>query len=118
MNQHLKKRSAKTLEPKGKPASLKSRRLPLRTVKKEKRPLKKGLKSTITRKPHLNISIINERKNMPDQEFQAGLPAAMQAAFEAYVASTGFAATLVAGASTISYVPAPTSTPPTEVVTF
>ena len=55
---------------------------------------------------------------MSDPDFQAGLPAAMQAAFEAYVTSTGFAATLVAGASTISYVPAPTATPPTETVTF
>ena len=58
------------------------------------------------------------KKKMSDSDFQAGLPAAMQAAFEAYVTSTGFAATLVAGASTISYVPAPTATPPTETVTF
>lgn len=59
-----------------------------------------------------------ERKIMSDSDFQAGLPAAMQTAFEAYVASTGFAATLVAGSSSISYVPAPTATPPTETVSF
>jgi hypothetical protein len=55
---------------------------------------------------------------MSDSDFQAGLPAAMQAAFEAYVASTGFAATFVPGANVINYVPAPTATPPTETVTF
>ena len=71
----------------------------------------------------LNRIIIKLRRllritNMNDQEFQAGLPAALEAAFAAYVAQTGFAATLVAGASTISYIPAPTTTPPTEVVTF
>ncbi len=55
---------------------------------------------------------------MSDQDFQAGLPAAMQAAFEAYVASTGFVATLVVGGNTISYTPAPVATPPTETVSF
>lgn len=55
---------------------------------------------------------------MSDQDFQAGLPAAMQSAFEAYVASTGFNASLVAGSSVIAYVPVPTVTPPTETVTF
>jgi len=54
---------------------------------------------------------------MTDQEFQAGLPAAMQAAFAAYVAQTGFNAALVAGGSTVVYVPQVT-TPPSETVTF
>lgn len=60
---------------------------------------------------------INE-KSMNDQEFQAGLPAAMEVAFVAYVAQTGFAATLVAGGSSIQYVPAPVATPPAETVSF
>jgi hypothetical protein len=80
-----------------------------RVVKKLKRPY---IKRPYRRK------IIKERKTMTDAEFQAGLPAAIEAAFVAYVASTGFAATLVAGASTVAYVPAPTAVPPTETVTF
>lgn len=71
------------------------------------------LKKKIVRKKKLI-----ERKIMSDSDFQAGLPAAMQAAFEAYVVSTGFSAILVAGSSTVSYVPAPSVTPPTETVTF
>jgi hypothetical protein len=75
-----------------------------KVVKKLKRPYRR--------------KIIKERIIMTDAEFQAGLPAAMQAAFEAYVASSGFAATLVVGASTVGYTPAPSATPPTETVTF
>jgi hypothetical protein len=61
---------------------------------------------------------IIERNIMTDTEFQAGLPAAMQAAFAAYVAQTGFAASLVAGSSSVAYTPAPTATPPAETVSF
>lgn len=55
---------------------------------------------------------------MNDSEFQTGIPAVMQAAFEAYVTSTGFNASLVAGSSVIAYVPIISALPPTETVTF
>lgn len=53
---------------------------------------------------------------MSDQEFQAGLPAAMQAAFAAYVAQTSYNATLNTGS--VSYTPPVTSAPPVETVSF
>lgn len=51
-----------------------------------------------------------------DAEFQAGLVAALQQAAQAYVASSGYAATGVTG--TCTYTPPVTSTPPAETVSF
>jgi hypothetical protein len=54
--------------------------------------------------------------HMSDQEFQTGLVAALQQASQAYIASSGYAATGLSG--TVTYTPPVTATPPAETVTF
>ena len=59
---------------------------------------------------------IKERKTMSDADFQTGMTAAIVAAVQAFVASSGYAATGFTGSYT--YTPPVTSTPPAETVSF
>lgn len=53
---------------------------------------------------------------MNDQDFQTGMTAALVAAAQAYLASSGYAATVFSGSYT--YTPPATATPPAETVQF
>ena len=53
---------------------------------------------------------------MNDQDFQTGMTAALVAAAQAFLASSGYAATGFSG--TYTYTPPVTSTPPAETVPF
>ena len=53
---------------------------------------------------------------MNDSDFQTGMTAALVAAAQAFVATSGYAATGFSGSYT--YTPPVTATPPAETVTF
>lgn len=62
------------------------------------------------------IRKIKERKIMNDSDFQAGMTAAVVAAAQSFIASSGYAATGFSGSYT--YTPPVTSIPPAETVPF
>ena len=75
-----------------------------------RRIVKKAKRKVIKKK------IIKRKEIMSDADFQAAVTAAVVAAIQGVIASSGYAATGVSGSYT--YTPPVTATPPAETVSF